>query len=189
MADLDALARSAVGTVTELARRASSLAVGFALFVGAVALVTYVLGLAALEGSTRSAWVVIGAALVVIAVGAPLLAAWRMRRIRAHAGALVTDVRTLLANNAEAEQVVIETVEVQPSPPGPARRPGTTPAVVGQTAQFTRLRRMAGSADNLRALPGTMRAITTFPALLAVAALLMLVMLVLGLVFLLAWVF
>ncbi|MGI9051096.1 MAG: hypothetical protein ACR2HQ_00350 [Ilumatobacteraceae bacterium] len=189
MADLDALARSAVGAVTELARKASSLAVGFALFIGAVALITYALGLAALQGSTRSAWAVIGAVLVVIAAGAPLLAAWRLRRIRAHAGALVADVRTLLANNTEAEQIVIETVEVQPTPPGPARRPGGAPALVGQTAQFTRLRRIAGSASNLRELPSTMRAITTFPALLAVAALLMLVMLVLALVFLLAWIF
>lgn len=192
MADFDALARSAVGTVIELARRATSVAVAFALFVGVVALVTYALGLAALQGSTRSAWVVIGAVLVVIAVGAPLLAAFRLRRIRAHAGALVNDVRTLLTNNVEAEQIVIETVEVPPTAPGPAGSrvmPGGTPALVGQSAQFTRLRRIASSTDNLRALPGTMRTIATFPALLALAALLMLVMLILALVFFLAWIF
>ena len=184
MVDIDELARRAVTVVGELSRRATGLATGLALLVGVVALGTYALGLAALQGSTRSAWAVIGAVLVVVAVGGPLLAAWRLRRIRAHSAALFEDVRTLLTQNAEAEQVVIETVEVQPRPPGPA-----SPVMIGQTAQFTRLRQISLSTANLRELPRALRAMTTFPALIVVSILLLPVMAILGLVFLLTWVF
>lgn len=183
MADADVLARRAVGVVTGLARRGSFLAVRVAFAVAIVAIVAYALGLAGLEGSTRRAWVVIGGALVVVAVGAPLLAAWRLRRVGTHAEQLVADVRTLLTSNAEAERIVIETVEVED------RRATTTPAVVGQTPQFTQLRRVALTTANLRELPGTLQAVGSFPALLALAVLLTLVFVVLGFVFLLALVF
>jgi hypothetical protein len=182
--DIDELARRAVTVVGELSRRATGLATGLALLAGVVSLGAYALGLAALQGSTRSAWAVIGAALVVVAVGGPLLAAWRLRRIRAHSAALVDDVRTLLTQNVEAEQVVIDTVEVQPRPPGPA-----SPVMIGQTAQFTRLRQLSLANANLKELPRALRAMTTFPALIVVSILLLPVMAILGLVFLLTWVF
>lgn len=183
MADGDDLARRAVGVVTALARRGTFLAVRVAFAVAIVALMAYGLGLAGLKGSTRSAWAIVGGILVVITVGAPLLAAWRLRRVRTHADQLVADVRTLMTNNAEAERIVIETVEVD------QRGPATTPAIVGQAPQFARLRQVAVTTGNLPELPGTLQAVGSFPALLALAVLLTLVFLVLGFVFLLALVF
>lgn len=182
--EIDQLAQRAVTVVTELSRRATGLATRLAVLVGVAAAITYALGLAALQGSTRSSWAVIGAVLFVVAIGAPLLAAWRLRRIGRHSTALYEDVRTLLTQNAEAEPVVIETVEFTPRAPGPA-----SPVVMGQTAQFTQLRRIALAAGNLRELPQVLRAMTTFPALIVVSILLLPVMAILGLVFLLTWVF
>lgn len=183
MADIDELAGRAVAVIGELARRAAGLATGLALVVGAVAVVTYLLGLAALQGSTRSAWMVVGAALVVVAVAGPLLAAWRLRLIRKHSTALYEDVRTLMTRDADAQQVVIETVEVQE---GAAT--SRSPVAMGQTAQFTRLRQVSSAAGSMRALPATLRTMTTFPALIAVAILLLPVLAILGLIFLLTWV-
>jgi hypothetical protein len=180
--EIDALARRAVAAVTGLARRATGLATGLAVLVGLVAAAAYLLGLAGLQGRTRSAWVVVGAALIVIAVGAPLLAAWRLRRIRTHSAALYEDVRTLLTRDAEAQRVVIETVEVQEGAAGSA-----SPVVIGQTAQFTRLRQFR--LDDYRALPAALKAITTFPALIVLAILMLPVFAILGLVFLLTWAF
>lgn len=183
MVDIDELAGRAVAVIGELARRAAGLATGLALVVGAVAVVTYLLGLAALQGSTRSAWAIVGAALIVIAAGGPLLAAVRLRRIRTHSTALYEDVRTLLTQNADAQQVVIETVEVQE---GAAT--SRSPVAMGQTAQFTRLRQVSSAAGSFRALPQALRAMTTFPALIVVAILLLPVLAILGLIFLLTWV-
>ncbi|CAN5832056.1 MAG: hypothetical protein ACR2HP_11475 [Ilumatobacteraceae bacterium] len=184
MVDIDELAGRAVAVIGELARRAAGLATGLALVVGAVAVVTYLLGLAALQGSTRSAWAIVGAALVVIAAGGPLLAAVRLRRIRTHSTALYEDVRTLLTQNADAQQVVIETVEVQEEGAATSR----SPVAMGQTAQFTRLRQVSSAAGSFRALPQTLRAMTTFPALIVIAILLLPVLAILSLVFLLTWV-
>ncbi len=76
---------------------------------------------------------------------------------------------------------MIETVEVTDD--GRAR---TAPAVIGQTVQFTRLRDIALS-ENLRRLPVALYAVTSFPVLLAIAVVLMLVFGILGFLFLVAW--
>jgi hypothetical protein len=187
MSDVNALARRAVDVAIRFARRAGRVAVGTALFVAVVALSTYLIGLAALSGSARSAWVLIGGALVIVAVGAPLLAWWRLFRVRRHANELVDDVRRLITGNPEAERVVIDTVEAQPSPT--ASPSGRQELMVAGTQQFYRLRTISVGTANLRQLPGAMLALTSFPALLAVALLLTLVFAVLGFVFLLVWLF
>jgi hypothetical protein len=182
MPDLDALARRAVDAVMLLARRGTMLALIVALVTTLVVGAGYALGFAATSGDVESAWIVIGGVLAVIAIGAPLLAGWRLTRIRTHASELVDELRTLLSNDARAERVVIETVDVGEDGTG-----GATPAVVGQTVQFSRLRTIALRTENLRSLPGALRAVTTFPGLLAIALVLMLVFGVLGFLFLIAW--
>ena len=107
--------------------------------------------------------------------------AWRLWRIRASTTGLLNDVRTMLTTNADAERVVIETVEVEES------TGAMSPAVVGRTAQFGRMQRVALSTANLRTLPGAMRSVATFPFLLAIAVILTLVFAVLGFLFLIAW--
>lgn len=186
MVDVDELARRAVATVSTLAQRGATLATGVAGAVAVVAGVVYLLGLAALDGSTRSGWLVVGGVLVVVAVGAPLLARSRLNRVRRDAGALVADVRTLIQRNSAAERVVIETFEAPP--PGTPGARGARPDVVVQTRRFGDLRRLVGTADDLRTLPVALSAVASFPGLLAISLLLTPVFLVLGLMFLIAWV-
>jgi hypothetical protein len=182
MPDLDALARRAVDAVMLLARRGAMLALYVAIVTTLVVGAGFALGVAAMSGDVQSAWILIGGVLAVIAIGAPLLAGWRLLSVRRQAGDLVGEVRTLLSNDAQAERVVIETVDVGEDGTG-----GATPAVVGQTVQFSRLRAIALNTENLRSLPGALRAVTTFPALLAIALVLMVVFGVLGFLFLIAW--
>jgi hypothetical protein len=181
MAGIDDLARRAVDAVSLLARRGAMLALSIALLTAVVAGSSVAMGLAAMSGDVETAWMVLGGALAIVAVGAPLLAWWRLTRVRKHATELVDEARTLLSKDAAAERVVIETVEVADD--GMAR---TAPAVVGQTVQFTRLRNIA-LTENLRRLPVALYAVTSFPALLAIALVLMLVFGILGFLFLVAW--
>jgi hypothetical protein len=188
MTDVNALARRAVDMAITFARRAGRLAVGTALFVAVVALSTYFIGLAALSGSARSAWVLIGGALVIVAVGAPLLAWWRLFTVRRHTNELVDDVRRLITGNPEAERVVIDTVEAQPAAAAP---PGGRQElmVVGPTQQFYRLRTVSVGTTNLRRLPGALYALTSYPILLGISLLMTLVFAGLGFIFLLVWLF
>jgi hypothetical protein len=186
VATTDELARRAVEVATRFARQAGRLALTTALFVAVIALITYAIGRAALEGSARSAWTIVGAALLVVAVGAPLLAWWRLAAVRRHATELVGEVRRLITGNAEAEQVVIDTVESQAAagPPG-----GRQELMVVGTQSFYRLRTISLGTSDLRLLPRAMIAVTSFPGLLALGLLLSLVFGILGFVFLLVWIF
>jgi hypothetical protein len=187
MADVDALARRAVEVADRFAKRAGRLAVGTALFVAMAAGVTYLIGLAALEGSARSAWLVIGAAMLVVAAGAPLLAWWRLTSVRRHRGELVAEVRRLISGNAEAREIVIDTVESEPTA---GRSPGGRQelVVIGTQQQFHRLRTFALGDRDLPTLERAMIAVTSFPVLLAVGLLSTLVFGFLALIFLVVWV-
>lgn len=182
MADREDLARRAVATVHMLAKRGSTLATGVALMVAMVAIAIYLLGLAALDGGARSGWMVIGGVLVVIAVGAPLLARWRLGSVGRHADALVGEIRTLLHQGSQAQRVVVDTFEAG-DPAGGGRQ-----ALVVRAQQFNDLRSLATSFGNLRRLPAAMTAVTTFPGLLAIGLIMMVVFVVLGVVFLIAWI-
>lgn len=169
--------------VTNLARRAMRLATGVALVTLVVGGLSFLTGLAALDGSARSAWLLVGAAMLVIGVGAPLLARWRLSSVTKNATELVKEVGTLMTRSPDAQRVVIETVTVdQPDAAGTTN----VPALI-ETRQFSRLRQTALRADDLRSLPGALRAVTTFPILLLWSVVLMLVFGVLGFLFLIAW--
>ena len=184
MANVDQLARQMTAMVTNLARRGMVLAAGMALVVFFVGGLAYLTGLAALDGSAGSAWTVIGAAMLIVAVGAPLLAWWRLSRVSKDAAELVTEVGRLIRGSADAERVVIETVTVdRPDAAGAT----TMPAII-ETRQFSRLHQASLTAADLRNLPGALHAVVSFPWLLLTAFVLMLVFGVLGFLFVIAWI-
>jgi hypothetical protein len=185
MADIDQLARQTTALVSDLARKGMALATGVAILVLVVGGLSYLTGLAGLEGSARSAWTVVGLAMLVAAVGAPLLARRRLARVRRHVSALVGEVRTLITRDPEAQQVVIETVahDEQPDPVRELR------PVVYDSRQFDRLRVVSVRANDLRELPGALYAVTTFPWLLLMALGGVVVFGILGFFFMLAWIF
>jgi hypothetical protein len=185
MPDVDALARQTTALVGELARKGMALATGVALLTLLIGGLSYLTGLAGLDGSAQSAWTVVGGAMLIASVGAPLLARWRLARVRRHVTQLVGEVRTLITKDPEAERVVIETVAHD------ERDDGTSDLmpVVYDTRQFNRLRVVSVRAGDLRELPGALRAVTMFPLLLLAAIVGIIVFGILGFFFLLAWLF
>jgi len=185
MPDVDALARQTTALVGELARKGMALATGVAVVTLIIGGLSYLTGLAGLDGSAQSAWTVIGAAMLIASVGAPLLARWRLARVRRHVTQLIGEVRTLITNEPEAQRVVIETVahDEREGDVGDLR------PVVYDTRQFNRLHTVSVNAAGLRELPGALRAVTTFPLLLLLALLGVVVFGILGFFFLLAWLF
>jgi hypothetical protein len=183
MADVDHLARQTVAMVTSLARRGVMLAAGVALITLLVGGLSYLTGLAALEGSAAEAWAIIGGAMLIVAVGAPTLAWWRLSRVTKDVAGLVGEVGRLISIDPGAQRVVIETVTVdRPDATGAT----TVPAIV-ETRQFGRLHQ-ATTAANLVGLSGALRAVISFPWLLLIAVVLMLVFAVLGFLFVIAWI-
>ena len=69
--------------VITLARKGMSLATGVALVVLFIGGLSYLTGLAGLDGSARTVWTVLGLGMLVVAVGAPLLARWRLASVSA----------------------------------------------------------------------------------------------------------
>jgi hypothetical protein len=185
MADVDELARRTTTLVAELARKGMAIATGVAVVTLIVGGLSYLTGLAGLEGSAHSAWTLVGAVMLIAAVGAPLLARWRLARVRRHVTELVGEVRSLITRDPEAQQVVIETVAYDDrTEPVRDLRP-----VVYDSRQFQRLRTVSVKASDLRELPGALAAVSTFPGLLLWAVLGTVVFGVLGFFFLIAWIF
>lgn len=184
MSDVDALVDRAVSAVSTIARRGSTLTTGVALVAGVVLGATYLVGLAAFGGGMRTAWAIIGAVLLLVAVGAPLVASFRLRAIPQKANSLVGELRTLLGRDESARRVVIDTVESEPSTRGPQRKP----AVIMEFQRFSKLSSFARS-DDVRNLASVARTIGTLPVLVSAGILLTGVGAFLGFIFFLIWIF
>jgi hypothetical protein len=166
--DLDRLVDAAMGALGSLARRGSTLTTGVALIALVVVGLAYAIGIAALDGSAQSAWVLLGGILLVSAVGAPLLASMRLRAIPKSTTKLATELRGLLGQSDEARQVVIETVaHDEPASDG---RP--LPAIVYQSQHFTTLRTLAGTSEDFKDLAVVFHRVATLPGLVAIGLLL-----------------
>ena len=174
--------RRAVDAVELLAREGSALAIGVALLTLLIAGSSFLTGLAALDGSVETAWIVLGGTLLVVAVGAPLLAWWRLRRVRRHATGLVAEVQRLASRSPEAERIVIDTVAVEPGATGTDGAGGRRSDRPVQPAAHDRHRRRRPA----RAARRTARR-DDVPRLLGIALLLCLVFAILGFLFLVAW--
>ena len=93
--------------------------------------------------------------MLVVAVGAPLLARWRLSSVIRRANELVGEIRTLITRDADAQRVVIETVAVEEAQPADVRdlRPvGLRLAAVRPACARSRVK-----AGDLRELPGALR--------------------------------
>jgi hypothetical protein len=169
--DLRVLARRAVDAAVGLTSRAARLTGIVVLVSVLVSLGSYALGLAALSGGARDAWAVLGGIFAAIALGAGFLATWRLTSVRRHASSLVDELVTLMERDPSTQPVVIETFEVgRELPPAggtPADPSGRAVVVTsrGYGPFGTVVRR---SAADVPQLARSVRAVTTFPLLLAV---------------------
>jgi hypothetical protein len=176
------LAERAVGVLLGLLRRANALAGGVLIFAVIACFSGYLLGVAALDGGARTAWIAIGGFLTLWAVGSVLLAMWRLAVIRRGSAALVGEVRRFIGGNADAERTVLETVEVT--------EVSGDDSIVEVSRQFSSLR--AGvdrNSSSFTELSSALRSLTTFPGLMAIATLIGFAFLALSLIFLLMLIF
>jgi hypothetical protein len=159
---LDQLAERAVDVLLGLLRRANALAGGVLIFAFVASVGSYLLGIAALSGGARTAWLGFGGVGVVLALGSVLLAMWRLSMVRRGSDALVEEIRRFVSGDDEAQRTVLETVEVTEDSGGES--------IVQVSRQFFSMREgVAQHRANFTALSMALRSLTTFPGLMALA--------------------
>ncbi len=130
---------------------------------------------------------------LLLAVGAPLLATFRLRSIPRKANSLVGELRTLVNRNSEAKRIVIDTVEAEPDTAQSMNARGgfagsRTPPVVLQFQRFSSLRSFATS-DDVKNLASVVQTVGSLPGLVAGGIALTGIGAVLGFIFTLIWIF
>jgi hypothetical protein len=180
MSDIDGRVTRTISTLTLIADRVTRFSGKLLLGVAVVSIGSFLLGLAALEGGIRNVWIVLGGAFGVIAVGAALIARWRIGGVRRQVPAIAAEVRTLLT---EGRRDAVEVIEQFHGPAGGGERD----SVIVVSRSMSGLRGvarhgLAGSEHLVKAVT----AITTFPGLAAMAVLISIVFALLIPIFLLA---
>jgi len=177
--DLDALAQRAVDSVMTLVRRGSAFAGGVMIMAVIFGVGGFLLGLAALDGGIEKVWVVLGGAFAVLSVGSVGLAILRLRSVKKGADTLFTEVRSLIGADRQTQRTVIETVESTDGREGDG--------VVAISREFFTLQGAVGDRiGQFKSLGLALTAITSFPALIAAATVIMLVFAGLSVLFLIA---
>ena len=158
------LATRAVDSFLTLVRRGTRLAVGTFLIVVVICIGGFLLGLAALDGGVRTAWILLGGVGAVVALGSVAVAWFRLWVISRLSVALAQDIRTMITNDPATERVVIETVE---SSDGVQDQ-----SAVVMSRQFFAMNASvaAGSAGQFTALAVALKGVTTFPLLMLLAS-------------------
>ena len=162
-AGIDELARRAVDSVLHLVRRAMALAGGVLAFVLVAVVGGFLLGLAALDGGVRTIWIVVGGFLGLLAIGSLLTAVLRLRAVRRSAGELVGEVRSLMSGDRSTRRTVHDTVS--------SAEGKSDGGIVDLSREFFTIRGAIGDrVGQFRGLTTAMTAVTTFPGLMALAA-------------------
>lgn len=172
----DSLSQQAVAMFLTLVRRGTALAVGALLFVTMICLGGFLLGVAALAGSGRILWIVIGGAGVVVGIGAILLAITRLWIVKRSAMLLVDEFQRLLDGDPRTERMVIETIEATDGV-------GDQSAVVMSRQFYTMRDSIEGRALQFVALGYALKAMTSFPFLMLLATVTTLGFMGMGLIF------
>ncbi len=159
---LDQLAERAVDALLGLLRRANALAGGVLIFAFVACVGSYLLGIAALDGGARTAWILLGGVGVIAGIGSVLVAMWRLSMVRRGSDALVGEIRRFVGGDNDAERTVLETVEVT--------EVSADESIVQVSRQFFSMR---DGVDQQRSdfteLSMALRSLTTFPGLMALA--------------------
>lgn len=176
---IDDLAQRAVDSFMTLVRRGTALAGGTLAIVVVVCLGSFALGVAALSDGIQTVWIVLGGISALVAIGAVLLAIWRLLLIRTMSVSLVKEVHALISSDARSERVVIETVESSDDVQDQS-------AVVMSRQFFSMQQSVGPRAAQFVALGAALRSITTFPLLILLATAITIGFAGLALIFLLA---
>lgn len=176
---IDDLAQRAVDSFMTLVRRGTALAGGTFAIVFVICVGSFALGVAALSDGIQTVWIVLGGLAALVALGAVVVAIWRLLLIRTMSVSLVKEVHALISSDPRSERVVIETVESSDDVQDQS-------AVVMSRQFFSMQQSVGPRAAQFVALGTALRSITTFPLLILLATVITIGFAGLGLIFLLA---
>lgn len=176
---IDDLAQRAVDTFMTLVRRGTALAGGTLAIVVVISVGSFALGVAALSDGIQTVWIVLGGLSALVAIGAVVVAIWRLLLIRTLSVSLVKEVHALISSDPRSERVVIETVESSDDVQDQS-------AVVMSRQFFSMQQSVGPRAAQFVALGTALRSVTTFPLLMLLATVITIGFAGLGLIFLLA---
>lgn len=174
---LDDLARRAVDSLLVLVQRGTRLAAGTLIIVIVICLGGFALGIAALSNGMQTVWIIVGGFGAALAIGAVVVAMFRLWAVTRLSTLLVAEVKTLVAEDPRSERVVIDTVEASD---GVQDR-----SAVVMSRQFFSMNDAVGRAGQFTALGVALRSVTMFPLLMLLASLITVGFLCLSLLFLL----
>ena len=176
---IDDLAQRAVDTFMTLVRRGTALAGGTLAIVVVICVGSFALGVAALSDGIQTVWIVLGGLSALVAIGAVLVAIWRLLLIRTLSVSLVKELHELVSSDPRSERVVIETVESSDDVQDQS-------AVVMSRQFFSMQQSVGPRAAQFVALGTALRSVTTFPLLMLLATVITIGFAGLSLIFLLA---
>lgn len=156
------LAQRAVDSFLTLVRRGTRLAAGTLAIVVVICVGGLLLGVAALSGGMRTAWILLGGIGAAVAIGCVVLAMFRLWAITTLSVALVNDIQALISSDPGAERVVIETVESSDGVQDQS-------AVVMSRQFFAMNESVGGRAGQFVALSIALKSVTSFPLLILLA--------------------
>jgi hypothetical protein len=180
--DPGVLARRAVDVAIALTSRAAWFSLAVTISVIAICVGSFLLGIAALDDGIETVWIVLGGVFAVLAISAAVRATWRVSSVRRHAGTLVGEMKQLITRDPAARRTVIETVEVGEA----GTRGGQRAVLVSSRGYGSFGGTLRGRAGEYPQLARAVAAVTTFPLLLLLGALVAAVFAALALIFLLA---
>ena len=155
------LAARVVDSLLTLVYRGTRLAFGVLAIVVVVCAGGFALGIAALSDGIETVWIIFGGFAALVAIGAVVLAVFRLWVITRLGTALLTEVERLISGDPRSERVVIEAVEASDGV--------QDQSAMVMSRQFFTMSDTVGKAGQFSALAVALKSVTTFPLLLLLA--------------------
>jgi hypothetical protein len=184
--DIEVIVGRVIRTIVAIAQKVTRFATILLLTATAISVVSFLLGLAALDGGIRTVWIVLGIVFGVWAIGAALIGRWGVGRIRHDVPAIAGELRAMVSEGQEQGALILRQFGGGPDrADGGEAPPGGSAIFVSRSASGLRdlVGHGVGSAGRLGA---AVHAITRFPVLALTSIAITLVFAFLAVIFLLA---
>lgn len=182
--DIEVLVGRVIRTLVTISRKVSRFATWLLAAAAGICGVSFLLGVAALDGGIRTVWIVFGIVFASIAIGAAGIARWGVGRIRKDVPAIAGEVRAMITEGREQSGLIIREFDQQ-------MHDGEDETIAGSAIVVSRrvygLRDLAGHGfEGAARFTAAVRSITRLPLLALLTVAITLVFAFLAFIFLLA---
>jgi hypothetical protein len=182
--DIEVLVGRVIRTLVTISRKVTRFATWLLAGAAGVCVVSFLLGVAALDGGIRVVWVVLGIVFGSVAIGAAGIARWGVGRIRRDVPAIAGEVRAMVTEGREQSGLIIREFDHQ-------MHDGEDETIAGSAIVVSRrvygLRGLAGHGfEGATRFTAALRSITRLPLLALLTVSITIVFAFLALIFLLA---